>query len=216
MLSNLKTCCLIIGGKNMEVKRRTFKQLQKEKDLQELNTFARKVTEAYATSEREYSQRNVAQDNNLTQKALRDLMDYAIITDLVSIEIAEKVLKKSIENQQRKSQEAGGSSISHHKELMKKRVNFIAYFYLPVEIERIASDVANNPRYSIDHFKEKYNIESGKVMKLILQRAIVENISSDRDVEKIIKRSLKVNATESAKQYFEYLRNERIKNRNSQ
>lgn len=216
MLSNLKTCCLIIGGKNMEVKRRTFKQLQKEKSFQELNEFAKNVTQKYATSQKEYSQSNVAEDNNLTLKGLRELMDYAIINSLVSIEIADKVLKKSIQNQQRKNEEAGGSSISHHKKLIKKRAELIVYSYLPSEIRKIATDFANNPMYSIQHFKIKYKIESEKVMKLILQRAIVENISSDDEMERIIQRSLKANQTESAKQYFEYLRNERIKNENSQ
>lgn len=200
----------------MEVKKRTFKQLQKEKNLQELNEFARKVTERYATSEKEYSQKNVAEDNNLTQKGLRELMDYAIITANVTIEVSNKVLEKSIKNQQRKEKEAGGSSISHHKKLMRKRAEFIVYSYLPSEIKKIAADVANNPMYSIQYFKIKYKIESEKVMKLILQRAIAENISSDDEMERIIQRSLKVNATESAKQYFEYLRNERTKNKNSQ
>ena len=200
----------------MEVKKRTFKQLQKEKNLQELNEFARKVTQRYATSEKEYSQKNVAEDNNLTQKGLRELMDYAIITANVNIEVSNKVLEKSIKNQQRKEKEAGGSSISHHKKLMRKRAEFIVYSYLPSEIKKIAADVANNPMYSIQYFKIKYKIESEKVMKLILQRAIAENISSDDEMERIIQRSLKVNATESAKQYFEYLRNERTKNKNSQ
>lgn len=200
----------------MEVKKRTFKQLQKEKNLQELNEFARKVTQRYATSEKEYSQKNVAEDNNLTQKGLRELMDYAIITANVTIEVSNKVLEKSIKNQQRKEKEAGGSSISHHKKLMRKRAEFIVYSYLPSEIKKIAADVANNPMYSIQYFKIKYKIESEKVMKLILQRAIAENISSDDEMERIIQRSLKVNATESAKQYFEYLRNERTKNKNSQ
>ena len=200
----------------MEVKKRTFKQLQKEKNLQELNEFARKVTQRYATSEKEYSQKNVAEDNNLTQKGLRELMDYAIITANVTIEVSNKVLEKSIKNQQRKEKEAGGSSISHHKKLMRKRAEFIVYSYLPSEIKKIAADVANNPMYSIQYFKIKYKIESEKVMKLILQRAIAENISSEDEMERIIQRSLKVNATESAKQYFEYLRNERTKNKNSQ
>lgn len=200
----------------MEVKRRTFKQLQKEKSFQELNEFAKNVTQKYATSQKEYSQSNVAEDNNLTLKGLRELMDYAIINSLVSIEIADKVLKKSIQNQQRKNEEAGGSSISHHKKLIKKRAELIVYSYLPSEIRKIATDFANNPMYSIQHFKIKYKVESEKVIKLILQRAIVENISSDDEMERIIQRSLKANPTESAKQYFEYLRNERIKNENSQ
>jgi len=55
-----------------------------------------------------------------------------------------------------------------------------------------------------------------KVIKLILQRAIEEDISSDEEMEKIIERSLNGNNTERAKQYFENLRNKRIETRNSQ
>jgi len=134
----------------MEKKARSFKQLEKEKNLEQLCDFAKKVTELYATSPKEYSQPNVAQDNNLTEKALRKLMDYAIQTAQVSLEIAEKVLEKSIQNQQRKHLEAGGSSMQHHKKLMKQRVEFIAYGYTNAEIRKIAADIANNPKCSLE------------------------------------------------------------------
>ena len=77
----------------MSEKNRTFKQLQKEKSLEELNSFSKQVTEAYALSINEYSQTNAAIDNHLTKKGLRDLMDYAIVIAVVRRDIATKVLE---------------------------------------------------------------------------------------------------------------------------
>lgn len=197
----------------MEVKARTFKQLEKEKTFKELNCFAKKVTEAYATSSIEYSQTNAAMDNHLTKKGLRDLMDYAIKTALVSLDTAVLVLNKATQNQQRKAQEAGGSSINHHKQLMKVRVEYLACGYLSADINDIATDIATDFSHSIVHFTRKYNIESEAVTRRILERAIVENIVSDEVMEKLIERSLKGNETERTKRYFEHLRNEREKNK---
>lgn len=71
-------------------KKRTFKQLQEEKSLQELNEFSKEITEHYANTPVENSQRAVADNNNITLRALRDLMDMAIKTALVSYETANK------------------------------------------------------------------------------------------------------------------------------
>lgn len=108
----------------MQQKNRTFKQLEKEKTLEELNRFAREVTQQYATSGLKYSQTNAAKDNRLTPKGFRDLMDYAIVTAQVSLRTAILVQNKAIQNQQRKAREAGGSSIEHHKDLIKQREEY--------------------------------------------------------------------------------------------
>ncbi len=198
---------------------RTFKQLQNEKTFEELNFFAKAVTEAYATSDMAYSQTNTAKDNHLTKKGLRDLMDYAITMSLVSRETCEQVLQKAIENQRQKAQEAGSTSIRHHKELMKKREELLLCAYTRTEIEKIAKDIAENPSYSIHHFTLKNNIESDRLTKSILKRAIVENIVSDEVMEKIIERSLKGieirRVKHKAKQYFAALKKQREENKKS-
>lgn len=182
---------------------RTFKQLQNEKSFKELNRFAKEVTELYAKSDYVYSQKNVARDNNLSVKGLRDLMDYAITTNLVTIEIANKVLEKAIKTQQKKVAEAGGKSYSRHNELMRERNGYIAYSYLKVQIEEIAIDIAENFSQPISYFTKKYEIESDTITKLLLQRAIVENIISDKIVDKLIERTLKNDERESTKTYFD-------------
>ena len=101
-----KAECFAIGGQKMEKRTRTFKQLQKEKTLQELKHFAKEVTELYARSVIEYTQSKVARDNKLTIKGLRDLMDYAIVTAVVTRETANLVLAKQwkIKEENRKMQ----------------------------------------------------------------------------------------------------------------
>ncbi len=196
---------------------RTFKQLQKEKTFEELNSFAKSVTEAYAKSGMAYSQTNTAKDNNLTKKGLRDVMDYAIVTALVSRETCEQVLQKAISNQRQKAQETGSSSITHHKELIRRREEFLLNAYASTEVEKIAKDIAENSSYSIQYFTVKNNIESERLTKSILKRAIVENIVSDEVMEKIIERSLKgieINrAKHKAKQYFAALKKQREENK---
>ena len=200
----------------MDVKARTFKQLEKEKSFEEFNRFAKAITEAYANSTTEYSQTSAAIDNRVTKEAFRKLMDYAITMALVSIQTAENVLNKAKYNQQRKTQEAGGSSINHHNDLMRKRVDYLVGGYLNAQINTIATDIANNHLYTIGHFCKKYDIESEILAKKLLERAIVENIVSDDIMEKLIERSLKKNPTDSAKKYFARLRYERQNNKNSQ
>ncbi len=199
----------------MKEEMRTFKQLQEENSIEKFQYLAKAVTEQYATSAMEYSQTNIARDNRITKKALRQLMDYAIITNLVSLEIASKVLEKALQNQKIKSQEAGGTSIRHHKELIKRREDFLLGAYTKAEIEKIANDIASQYGYAIHHFTQKYQIESDRLTKKILERSIVENIVSDEIMEKLIERSLKrieeTKGKNRVKQYFAYLQEKRKK-----
>lgn len=197
----------------MEKKARTFKQLQKEKTLQDLNRFAKEVTELYAKSVIEYTQSKVAKDNNLTPKGLRDLMDYAIVTALVTRETENLVLAKAMENQRRKRQEAGASSLEHYYRLIKEREEYLAQFFSKVEVKKIAEHIAKVPSMSISYFTQKYKIESDRITRLLLRRAIVEDIVSDEVMEEVIKRSLRNNKTEFTIQYFENLRKQREKNK---
>lgn len=195
----------------MQKKARTYTQLEKEKSLEELNRFKKEVTERYATSEFECSQEDVARDNNITRACLRRLMDEAITEGLVSIEIAILVRNKAIQKSKMKVQQAGGRSISHHNNLMKKRAEYLATGISRVETKEIAEDIANDSSKPISYFTRKHGIESDYITKLLLQKAIVENIVSDEYMEKIIARSLKNNS--SGYNYFKWIRQEREKNK---
>lgn len=169
---------------------RTFKELENEKDYKEFCRFAKAVTESYADSQRECSQKVIAKDNNITVGCLRKLMDYSIKICLVSRSVADKTLNKAIFNQQRKKKEAGSSSIVHFHKLITEREEFIAYSVSSAEIRQLATEYAEKPEKSISYLKEKYKHESERVTKLLLRRAIVENIISDEMVSAMIERSI--------------------------
>lgn len=186
-------------------KKRTFKQLQEEKSLQELNEFSKEITEHYANTPVENSQRAVADNNNITLRALRDLMDMAIKTALVSYETANKSYQKCMENQKRKEESAGRTSYQHHQKLLKQRTEFLVMGYARSEIKKIAEDIANHPRESLTNFQGKYQMETSNLLKQLLQRSIVENIVDDETVEKLRKRSLIGSNSQSVNQYFDFL-----------
>ncbi|MBP3255263.1 MAG: hypothetical protein J6M60_02080 [Clostridia bacterium] len=178
----------------------------------EYNNLAKKVTLLYANSRNEYSQKEIGEELNITTSAVRKLMDYAIITDLVTLKEAEKVLNKSILNQQKEHSNAGGSSIKYHKKLIKKRFQYIANSYEPIAIMEVIDDVL----YRADGFKQtmkRFNIESEWVLRYLLQRAIVENICSDKETDELVRRSFKNNQSEQARKFFLKLVQERIKNK---
>lgn len=186
-------------------RKRTFKKIQEEKSFQELNEFSKKITEHYANTDIENSQRIVAQNNNITVKALRELMDMAIKTGTVNYEIANKVYQKCIKNQRRKEKSAGGTSYQHYKKLLKQRAEFLAMAYERKEIKLIAEDIANNARDPLTYFQRKYQIESSNLLKQLLQRAIIENIVDNETVEKLRKRSLTEHNEQKVNKYFDFL-----------
>lgn len=200
----------------MSVKARTFKELKTEKSLQDFNHFAKKLTELYATSELEYTQADIARDNHLSSKCLRQLMDYAIEETIVCRKICEQVSSKSKANQQRKIQTVSINVIKHHENLIKKREEFIAKSFSRVKVNEIAKEFANNPSKPIKYFTNKNDIESERITKLLLKRAIIENIVEDEVMELIIKRSLGDNPSYKATEAFEKFREEREKYKNSQ
>ena len=108
----------------MRDKMRTFKQLEKTMQKKEFDEFAIRITEVYATSSIEYTQKKIAIDNNVTANTIRKLMDYTIIIALIPLALAQKVLNKSIESQRNKVKDSGYNSILHHRELLKKREEY--------------------------------------------------------------------------------------------
>lgn len=170
----------------------------------EFEEFARKVTENYARSMQEYSQELVAKDFDVSVSTLRWLMDYAIEEALVTLDVAIYVAQKSIHNQQKKHPEAGGTSIKHHKELIKKREQKIAERFPEYEIELIVFEVLHGGE-EIENVIKKYSIESERVYKLLLKRAVIENICSDEDVDILTERSYKKEITMHKIRFFREL-----------
>ena len=193
---------------------RGLKDLKTEYEGKELefNCLMKKVTMSYVNSPVEYSQAEVAKDYNITPNAVRKIMDYAIIHCLVSKEEASKVMNKSKENQQRKHAEAGGSSIRHHLELMRKRENFIAKDYEKTAI----MEVVNMVVYGADDIYECYkecNIESPRLFWLIIERAIAENICTDTELDIITQKCYRKELSVKRIGWFRHLIEKRVEYR---
>lgn len=197
------------------MKKRSFTQLKKEKDVKELNSLCKKVVESYAKSSGEFSQTYYCDHYNISKSCFGRMRDYAVITELVSEDIAWKATQKGISNQQAHSSEAGRIAMQHYYDLLRKRVEYIIYSFSAEEIKEIAERFANESSLSKAELATKTDT-SIKVIDNLLKRAIIENIISDEIFEKIKERSIKNSATPSnTKEFFERLRSIRINNQNS-
>lgn len=199
---------------------RTFTQLQKEKSLEELKDFEIQVLKRYATSDYLVSQRDVARDNNITESCFVRIKEEAIIHGYASRELTEAVRNKAVTKSEMRIQQSGGKCVLYYKRLIKQREEFLVTGISKAQIKVIAEDVANNHSNPIKYFKRKYNLESDRIVRLVLKIAIVENVVSDETMKLIIKRSLDVCVDESVKykieKVFDEFRKERESNKNPQ
>lgn len=109
----------------------------------------------------------------------------------------------------------GGSSIIHHRNLIKKREKYLLSGISKAEINEIAEYFVNNTSKTISQITEKFHLESDHMTRVILKKAIVENIVTDEVMELMIKRSLGNNPSEKAEQVFQMFREERENYKNS-
>ena len=195
---------------------RTFSQVRKQKTLEEFHSFAKMVTEQYGKTEYGYDQELCAKDNFLSIDALRKLIRYAIVENLVTLEMVYNVRNKAIVNQRVKR--GSSTSVEYYRKLLLQRSEKISNGFSRAKIKEIAEDIAFKPSEKIRYFTIKYLIESDIVTMMILKRAIIENIVSDEVMELIIKRSLSNNPKERAKETFKKMRikREEYKKENSQ
>ena len=190
----------------MGEKARTLKEIKKqyEGSPDEYDRFAKKVTEAYVNDRQNLSQEDVAKLFKITSGSVRKLMDHAIIRAVVSRKTAEQVMQKSIGNQKRHHGEAGGTSIIHNSELMDQRDQYLAESCDPMLVEFIVGNITYSG-FSLEDTAQSFNIETLRVLKLILQRAVIENIATDKDTDILVKQSLEANNKPYVKKYFDNL-----------
>ena len=195
---------------------RGIRELKKEYEgkQEEFNRIAKKVTENYANSFYEYSQEQIAKDFDISTTAVRKLMDYAIEEALVSKNTVIGVARKSIANQQRKHPEAGGTSIRHHKELIKKREKKLVENWPEFVIESIVFEVLHKAQ-NAESIMKSYNIESERIYRKLLERAVIENICTDEDVDLFVERSYQKGVTLSKIKYFRQAIEKRVAFKNS-
>ena len=76
-------------------KKRSFKQLKKEKNAEELRKFCRKMTEEYANSEAQFARSYFSEHYNISEKCFYEVIKYAIETNLVEDVVVFKAMEKA-------------------------------------------------------------------------------------------------------------------------
>ena len=190
-------------------KGRTYTTIKSEYSNEGYLNFAKKVTMAYAQSEDTCTQSQVAEDNDLTVGCLRRLMDDAITEVKVSRVIAERIMEKSIGNQQKKHSEAGRTSINHHKELMTKRNENIAKKLEVEEVDQVVKDAIALGNQFEEVMTKYKKLETLRVLYLVFERAVASIIASDDETEKLLALIVRKYPGEQGRNFCNRLRKER-------
>lgn len=188
----------------MEQKRRSFSKLKHSMNLMEFESFCRKVATQYAKSDGQYSGSYFMKTENITRDCFYKILDEAVIRNLISEELVDKMESKSINNQKNHATNAGESSKQHYAMLRKKRNEYIICLYSDIEIKILAEDFAESIEESKKDFAKRYEI-STPVLDVLLKKAFTENIADDMTCKKIEKRSLAKNSSKKTKMFFEQL-----------
>lgn len=168
---------------------RTFRRLKLELSERALGELAIEIADAYVNDFN--SKAEVAKEFEINQKAVTDLMDYAIIHYLVSDDMVDRMERKSIQNQSRYSPDGSAeSTFLHYQDLRKKRMELIIFKLSDNKIKEIADYFANNPKETKEKIAERYGL-SKKVIDVVLKKAITESLCDDETSEKIKERSLR-------------------------
>lgn len=171
------------------MKRKAFTTLKKQLCAAEFDEFARKIACEYANSEQHFSRSYFVEHYNISEDCFYKLRDYAVVMGLVSEADIEKMIQKSVKNQQNNCKTAGGTTIVHFRELIKKRNEHVLLFFTNEQIKEIAIVFAEYSEVSRLGIAKKNGINV-MVVDLILKKAIIENLVSDEVFYKIKNRIL--------------------------
>ena len=192
---------------------RTFTKLQSDLSVEELDQFAERIAKSYAESDGSFSRSYYTKLHNITADAFYQLLYRAVITDLVTDEIVEKMRRKASINSNAKSKEnAGkmtmGSNVKYQR-LIRQRKWFIFLRDFPEDKKiEITTYFAENSNVSKEKCAKKFNLTRSALEK-ILEDALVHNLVGDDIFLKIRTRSLGDNPTIEAKNYFTQLKKKR-------
>lgn len=197
------------------MKKQNFTQLKKTMSLEELNKFCKKVTEEYATSEPQFARTYFCERYKITVSCFYKILEYAVVRNLVEDVIVSKMMTKAIANQNLHKSGAGASSIVKYARMYTERYKYIAETMPVQEVKELARDFGDNPDISKAEFASAYGVPK-RVIDYCLSRAIIENISDNRTVDAIEKRSInnaKTKNVQMTKEYFNTLRKKREENK---
>ena len=199
-------------------KKRTYKQLTKSMNLNDFNRLCKKVAEQYATSEERFSISYFSDMFNITKSAANNMIEYAIVNDLIEDYIVFKIRDKAVANQRLKCRGAGSSSEVKYARLYARRCKNIASLMPEKYVKEITLDFALNREVTKQTIATYYGI-STKTLDFVLVRAIEKNIADDTTVDMIEARSImnastECGVTDAIHNYFNGLRKKREENKN--
>ena len=167
---------------------RTFRQLKLELSERALGELAIEIADAYVNDFN--SKAEVAKEFEINQKAVTDLMDYAIIHYLVSDDMVDRMERKSIQNQSRYSPDGSADgTIAHYKMLRAKRVELAIFDLSDEKIKEISERFATETDKTKGDIALLYGL-SKRIIDIVLKKAITEGICDDETFKKIKARSL--------------------------
>lgn len=192
----------------MKKRKRSFKMLTTSMTTVELDKFCKRIAESYANSEARFARSYYMEHENISESCFYEILERAVVLNLVSEKTVDKMEKKSEINQASHAKGAGIRSREKYKELRKKRNEYIIFLYSEKDIKELAEDFANHPEISKSEFANKYDV-SIKVIDTLLKKAITENIVRDEIFAKIEERSLAKDSGLKAKEFFRLLHERR-------
>lgn len=168
--------------------KRSFRELKKTMKEKELLEFCKKIAEEYANSSLEFARSYFMDKYDITSSCFYKCLELAIIRNLITEDLIEKMERKSINNQKAHDTTAGAKTHLKYYKMRKERdLNIFAEFS-DNEIEKIAIEFAYSKLKKAEFAKEKEI--SNRVIDLILKKAIEEAIVDDEVLYSIKERSI--------------------------
>ncbi len=189
--------------------KRSFRELKKTMEERELLELCKKIATEYANSPEEYARSYFMNKYDIKESCFYKCLEVAIIKNLITEELIEKMERKSINNQKVHDTTAGAKTHLKYYKMRKERDLYIFSQFSDDEIEKVAIEFSYSKMSKGEFAKEKEI--SKRVLELLLKKAIEEAIVEDIIVYAIKERSI-TNA-KNPKQVEEFFK-ELIKKRN--
>lgn len=188
----------------MAERARSFTKLKNSVSLLEFESFCRRIAIQYAKSDGQYSSSYFMKAENISRDCFYKILDEAVIRNLVTDEIVDKMEAKAILNQKRHAINAGETSKQHYAQLRKKRNEYIIFLYSDIEIKILAEDFAKSTNETKADFAKRNGV-SISVLDTLLKKAFTENIIDDEICKMIEMRSKEKDSSKSAEMFFAQL-----------
>ena len=161
----------------------TFTQLKKnmDMDMEQVNSFCKKVAEEYANSSSQFSRSYFCKYYNLTQSCYYKVLKQAVEEDLINDAAVQRMINKSIGNQKMHAKDAGSSTMVKYANMKAKRH--------VVQARKYATEFAYNPDISKMDLAASHGVTL-KHFDELLVIAVERNIVDDNVVDAMEMRSI--------------------------